>query len=561
MRDEEKTKEQLLSELQQVRDQLAKSEQLLQQPKQRNTDYSINLNWETSFLTTLLDAVIIFDENQNIIFFNKSAEKIFGYEANEVMGKPLDMLLPPRFVERHRQHIRDFTPILNVTRYMDLRSEIAGQHKDGNEFPARATVSKLYRDGKTQFIAVLRDISERKRIEDELRRYRNRLETLVEERTSELQKEIAERIQAEATLQKLSQAVIQSPTSVMITNAEGEIEYVNPAFTYTTGYLSEEVIGRNPRILNSNTHPLEYYQVLWKTILSGKTWQADICNRKKNGDLYWELQSISPIKNLQGDITHFVAVKVDQTEHRLADKQRLQLALEKEKVELLRNFIGDVSHDLKTPLSIFKTHLYLLEKAPLPEQYRRRVQVLIETAQHLEKLIEDLLTLSSLDGGSHLTIVTLNLHTMIFNIDAKFRSLARQKNILVVLELDTSPPIISADESEIYRALINLMDNALKYTPEGGTITISTQKHDTVTIIEISDTGQGIEENDLPHIFDRFYRADKARSSQSGGAGLGLAIVKKVIEMHAGRVEVESTIGTGSVFRVYLPVVQVEYVS
>ncbi|MCA9907867.1 MAG: PAS domain S-box protein, partial [Anaerolineae bacterium] len=382
------------------------------------------------------------------------------------------------------------------------------------------------------------------------------LEKLVEERTLELQREITGRKQAEETLHRISQAVIQSPTSVMITNVDGDIEYVNPAFTNVTGYSFEEVIGKNPRILNSGTHPREYYQALWNTLLSGKTWQADICNRRKSGELYWELQSISPIRNPQGVITHFVAVKVDQTERRLAEVQRLQLALEKEKVVLLRQFIGDISHDLKTPLTIFKTYLYLLERITDPSQYKEKLQVLISTTHHLERVIEDLLTMSRLDGSIDLTLALLNLHSLIYSVDAKMRSLARQKNIQIALELDNSVPPIMADESELERALLNLVENAVKYTPVDGTITIRTHNRDDAVVIEVCDTGQGIDQTDLPHIFERFYRADKARSKENGGTGLGLAIVQKVVDMHSGRVEAESAVGQGSTFRVYLPAIQ-----
>ncbi|MFQ5614061.1 MAG: PAS domain S-box protein, partial [Anaerolineae bacterium] len=126
--------------------------------------------------------------------------------------------------------------------------------------------------------------------------------------------------ESEARFRKLSRAVEQSPTSVLITNTDGIIEYVNPQFTQITGYVPEEVIGKTPRILKSGEHPPEFYQELWDTISSGKEWQGDICNRKKNGELYWELQSISPIRSVAGEITHFLAVRIDDTERKRTEE-------------------------------------------------------------------------------------------------------------------------------------------------------------------------------------------------------------------------------------------------
>ena len=134
-------------------------------------------------------------------------------------------------------------------------------------------------------------------------------------------RDISERKQAQAQLQKLSSAVDQSPSSVMITDVDGRIEYVNPKFTQLTGYTWEEIIGRNPRVLKSGDQPPEFYEDLWKTITSGREWHGEFCNRKKNGDIYWELASISPIHDADGQISHFVAVKEDITERRAAEEK------------------------------------------------------------------------------------------------------------------------------------------------------------------------------------------------------------------------------------------------
>ena len=168
--------------------------------------------------------------------------------------------------------------------------------------------------------------TERQRAEEQLSKHRDHLEELVKERTAELQEEISERRQTEEELQGLSRAVEQSPATVVITDSEGTIEYVNPKFVQLTGYTVKDAIGQNPRILKSGKQPPEFYQELWETITHGKEWRGEFYNKKKNGDFYWEFASISPIKNEEGVITHFVGVKEDITERKRAEATIRELA-------------------------------------------------------------------------------------------------------------------------------------------------------------------------------------------------------------------------------------------
>jgi PAS domain S-box-containing protein len=183
-----------------------------------------------------------------------------------------------------------------------------------------------------------RDITKRKQAEDELQKHREHLERLVEERTAELaqvvtklQEEIDERKLAEREFHKLSRAVAQSPSVVVITDVDGQIEYVNPKFSEITGYSVEEVLGQNPRILKSNQHPLDLYEELWSTVLAGKEWRGELINRKKDGELYWESASISPVKDARGTTTHFVKVAED-----ISQRKKTENAL-RESEEKFRN--------------------------------------------------------------------------------------------------------------------------------------------------------------------------------------------------------------------------------
>lgn len=215
-------------------------------------------------------------------------------------------------------------------------------------FEARAEDAQLIRLI-TIIASQLGLVIQRKQAEEELRKGYERLEARIEERTAELlktnallQEEIAVRKQNEKQLHKLSHAIEQSPSSIIITDTKGNIEYVNPKFTQLTGYAPEEVIGENPRILKSGTTPLEEYKCLWHTITSGMEWRGEFRNRKKNGDYYWESASISPIKNQEGVITHFVAIKEDITRHKQTELeyQKANEALKRQFAELQKKLEG-----------------------------------------------------------------------------------------------------------------------------------------------------------------------------------------------------------------------------
>jgi signal transduction histidine kinase len=233
-------------------------------------------------------------------------------------------------------------------------------------------------------------------------------------------------------------------------------------------------------------------------------------------------------------------------------EERLKAALHKEKVELLTSFISTLSHDLKNPLTVIKTNLYLMERLNDPAREKAKLQVIKEQTSRLEKLIEDVLTMSRLEHGTQFSFEPVDLNTLLDEARQKIETEAVKKNLVVRLDRTASLPMVNVIKGELHRAVVNLLENAVNYTPPGGSITLRTRMNDTGVAVEVIDTGIGIGKDDLPYIFDRFYRADAARTSGSGGTGLGLAIVKKIVEMHDGAIEVESRPGEGSCFRITL---------
>jgi two-component system phosphate regulon sensor histidine kinase PhoR len=215
--------------------------------------------------------------------------------------------------------------------------------------------------------------------------------------------------------------------------------------------------------------------------------------------------------------------------------------------------LSNLSHDLKTPLTVIRTSLYMLERAESPERRKEKLEMIRSQSVLLEELIQNILTLSRLERTPQMKFVPLDLNRLLREAQLQLGSSAETKNLTLEVDLDADLPPVLADEREIYRAMANLVENAIQYTPERGTVTVKTS-HDHARInIEVSDTGIGIAPDELPRLFERYYRTESARSMRQSGTGLGLAIVKRIVEIHGGDIQVESRPGAGSTFRIQFP--------
>jgi signal transduction histidine kinase len=253
-------------------------------------------------------------------------------------------------------------------------------------------------------------------------------------------------------------------------------------------------------------------------------------------------------------LSGYLGAVEDVTEQVEAERRKLELALEREKVDMLESFITNASHDLRTPLTIISTGVSLLEKTVEPEKRQKRLQKINTQIERVRWLLDEMLTMSWLDN-TELTFDPrpCDLNALVESILSDQSLLAEMKQLTVQFEAADVPPL-RANQGVLRRALSNIVINAVDYTPEGGTITVMTCVEDGRVGIIVRDTGDGIADKDLPHIFERFYRADEARSLEKGGMGLGLSIAQKIIGAHNGSIQVETTVGAGSVFTVWLPV-------
>ncbi len=362
-------------------------------------------------------------------------------------------------------------------------------------------------------------------------------------------------------IEVLNNSVKQSPVSVLITNKAGDIEYVNPKFEEVTGYSLEEVKNKNPRILNSNVTPKDVYEDLWNTILDGKEWKGEIQNRKKDGTLYWELASISAVKNKLGEISHFVAVKEDITDRIMLEKE---LVFAKEKAEesdkLKTAFLANLSHEIRTPMNGILGFSELLREKDLdPEELNRYIEIINSNGRQLMGIIEDIITVSNLEVQQlKLNLRQFNLISFLeeirLTIEMERKFMEKQHILIVFPTLKQKRIQLEADEGKIHQVLINFLKNALKFTDQGKVrLKLSMAKEGWLDF-RVYDSGIGISSDMQEIIFDRFRQVEDSNTRSFGGTGLGLAISKGLVELMGGKLWLKSSLGEGSCFGFSVPV-------
>lgn len=414
-------------------------------------------------------------------------------------------------------------------------------------------------------------ISRLRETEKELRSYKKDLEVKVEERANEikqknkrLEKEIEERINSEKRLRELSEAVEQSPASVIITDKTGTIVYANPKFVQMKGYPLDEVIGRNPSFFKSAVHDRKFYNNLWKTITSGNIWQGEILNKRKNGELFWEMVLISPILNDEGEIYRFVGIYEDITKQKEAEDE-IQKYLDKlgeSEFQLQQlnhskdKFFAILAHDLKGPFSSLLGFSEFLindfEELTLNEIKNYTINI-HESTKNTFKLLENLLVWGKVQRNMiDLEFKNINLYEIANKAIELYSPEAEIKKVKLKLDMDKNC-IAYADENTIATVFRNLTSNAIKFCKAEDIITISATINDKNIIVSISDTGVGISEDDLAKLFRIDVHHTSVGTAQEKGTGLGLILCKDLLEKNNSTIKVESTLGKGTKFIFNLP--------
>lgn len=382
----------------------------------------------------------------------------------------------------------------------------------------------------------------------------------------------------EFRINKLSLAVRQSPSSVIITDIDGNIEFVNNKFLEITGYEKEDVIGKNTRILKSGKHPDEVYKNLWETITSGKVWHKELINKKKNGEFFIENAYIYPLKDKNDEIVNFIGLKDDITEKKkieedlAREKEQLEYALlmvqekniqiETQKDQLIESnatkdkFLNIIGHDLKNPIGSIYNFTNLLYSNYLKYDDEKKLQylnIINESSKSTYTLIENLLTWARTQTGKiAFEPEIINVADLIKKVTSSLNAQLLKKNITVETS-DCRDCLIFADENMMQTVFRNLISNAIKYSNKNQKIEIFYQSTEDYIIINITDYGIGICEENLKNLFKIDKTFSYPGTENEKGTGLGLLLCKEFVEKNHGFIRAESSVGKGSTFFVTLP--------
>ena len=370
--------------------------------------------------------------------------------------------------------------------------------------------------------------------------------------------DISARRKVDAELHLQSAALNAAANAIVITDRDGTIVWVNRAFSTLTGYAVEEAIGENPRaVARSGVHDQAFYKRLWDTVLAGDVWNGEITNRRKNGTLYPERLTITPVKDGRGEITHFIAIKQDLTQEKRLQAQFLQA----QKMDAVGRLAGGVAHDFNNLLTVIQGYGELLEKSVVgrPEE-REGVDEILKASARAAALTKQLLAFSRLQV---LDMKVLDLGVVVAGAEKMLRRLISE-DVEIIVTKSARTGRVKADEGQLVQVLMNLAVNARDAMSGGGRLTVALADAELdeplqgtpnvvppgrYVVISVTDTGQGIDEKSLGQIFEPFFTTKE----MGKGTGLGLSTVYGIVRQSGGYMGVESVPGNGSTFRVYMP--------
>ncbi|MBZ0287112.1 MAG: PAS domain-containing sensor histidine kinase, partial [Anaerolineae bacterium] len=379
------------------------------------------------------------------------------------------------------------------------------------------------------------------------------------ERNRELEQQIAERRLTEANLriseERYRLLFENIPVMAAVYGHDGEIILMNKATARLFGDTPETLQGRNMRDIVGR-EDAEYGIAVQAQVMAQGV--AHISEGKivlPNGHELYYLRHIMLLPNITGlsEKAQVLVLTTDLTERHEAEQRERELVLAREKNAFLAEFFSTLSHDLKTPLATLNTSMYLLERAETETQRQQKLRQIGDQVALMNNYIQDMLIMSRLEHLPTQNFVALALNGLVEETVNLLRPRIESKQIICGFNGQPDLPVIRGDPEQIRRLLINLIENAVNYTPNGGQISITTRASSGGVVLDIKDTGIGIEPDAQPLIFDRFFRAATAKASGTTGTGLGLAIARKIIETHSATIDVQSQVGVGTTFSVQFP--------
>ena len=472
-------------------------------------------------LDNMQDAYVQTDTTGRFVMVSPAAVRMYGYaSADELIGQSSAML--------YANNADRESVLAEIQQHGRVLDRVGlGRKKDGSTFWVSLNAQQLKdEEGRpTGIEGFMRDITERKRAEEQL---------------------------------YLQSAMLQAAANgIVIADRKGKLLWVNDAFTALTGYTADEAIGQNPRLLKSDRHDQAFYANMWDTILAGKVWHGELVNKRKDGTLYTEEMTITPVRSAQGEVSHFIAIKQDvTTRHDLEESLR-----QSQKMESIGRLAGGIAHDFNNILQTILGFNELLLTSMPPDDIRRAdLEEIHKAATRAADLTHQLLAFSR---KQTLKPCILDLNHSITDSEKMLRRLLGE-DIQLTLQLAPHLHRTQADPGQISQIILNLAINARDAMPDGGRLTISTNNvtfelEDLVTMPEaqagdfvclaIADTGGGMSPEVQKHIFEPFFTT----KGTGKGTGLGLAVIYGIVKQSNGWIHVYSKEGQGTTFKIYLP--------
>jgi PAS domain S-box-containing protein len=517
----------------------------------------------------------------SLLYISDYAEQMTGYKPStflEPNGISLDQLVHPSDLAKVTR-VRN--NCLNSGGHFSIEYRLIDKAKDIHWVYEQGT---YYEDAENHYLSgLIMDISERVSAELALKNINTALDHRIIERTAELDdsKRIAislmrdaerEKKRAEESLQqlqissteleKLKQAVEQSPVSVIITDTNGIMEYVNPCTASQSLFDEDELIGSNPRIFQSGIHDEDFYKFLWGTITSGNVWSGEICNRKKDGTLIWERSVIAPVLDKDNNIINYVSVKEDISEQRALHESLIKAKDEAEAATKAKSaFLAMMSHEIRTPINGVVGVIDLLKQTDLnPEQYHLTT-IAKDSAISLLQIINDILDFSKIEADKMtMDYQPVNWSSLVQGVVESLIPQLKSRNIHLYCSVSPSvPQWLLGDPVRLRQILVNLINNAIKFTSttddQAGLIEVRVYlSTNNCLVLDVIDSGIGMSPEQREKLFKPFTQSDNTIQRRFGGTGLGLAICARFCELMHGSISCTSTLGKGSVFTVRLPV-------
>ena len=520
----------------------------------------------TGILSISADAIISVDADQRITQFNEGAEKIYGYTKAEVIGAPLDMLVPARSRGAHHRHVAHFATTPGIARTMGVREGIVGLRKNGEEFPADVAISNLEVGGSRVLTAIVRDATEQRRTENEQRFL------------AEVGPVLATTLDYEETLSRIAEMATRGLADFCIVDLvddKGDVRRArvvsrDPAKVWLCEALQRLPLGPGrpplvrsvlesgqpfllPRLTTEEVERLAATDDHRRLVIAAELESVMVIPLIAAGRRLGAISFLSATpSHLYGPDDLRMANELAQRAALAVDSARLYRAAQRA-IQMRDDVLGVVAHDLRTPLSLILLEAQLIELSSHGAEGRSRepAEAIERAATRMNRLIQDLLDVTSIEAGQ-LPIEHNRLASAQVVSDTVKAHRALTSAVAIEFRLATSPevPEIWADRDRILQVFDNLIGNAVKFTAPGGSITIGAAPRDAGVLFWVGDTGPGIAIEAQAHLFDRFWRAQHTKRA---GAGLGLAIVKGIVEAHGGRVWVESAPARGSTFYFTIP--------